>query len=467
MIVRDFVLQNKVVIKNQDMEAWLTLFPPPEGEEYTYGDIESLLKHYGLTGDGVNISKVHAMIKKKIYNRSVLVAQGIPQVDGTDGCYEYFFETEHSTKPKIREDGSVDYSSVNMISCVQAGDIIAVYHPAIPGKAGQNVKGKPLMPRPARELRPYNCMKVSYDERTMTYRALREGRVELSKAAIKIIEVHELTKDIDNTFGDITFNGDIIIHGDVKPGVTITATRTVTVDGVLEGSCVVAGSDVLIKGGVVGDDTSRISAGGNVTADYVQYSTIEANGDVTANTFMGSKIMAKGMIRAGGRIGAIIGGNAYGMCGIETVFAGNDANVRTVLRCGIKENMVQEKLKLERQLKESEERTRARLDEEAELDRRIRLGTASDLEKKRKQELTKEKIENSTYVKETERKIRELADLFERAANPKIVANDEVFENTVIMIDEQQFVVDAPRRQVEFLKDDNGLLRSRRIVVWE
>ncbi len=457
---------NTVVLKDRDMEAWLILVPPPEGTEYSYEEIEELLKKHGVIS-GVNLSKVHAMVKKKIYNRSVLIAQGTPQVDGIDGYFDYSFETERSSKPAIREDGSVDYTSMNVVSCVQAGDIVAVYHPSVPGKGGISVKGRTLLPKPAKELKPYNCVKVSYDEENMTYRALVEGRVELSKAQIKIVEVQELELDIDNTYGNVNFNGDIIIHGDVKPGVTICATRTVTIDGVLEGSNVVAGTDVLVKKGVVGNDTSSIKAGGNVTADYVQYSTIEANGDIIANSFLGSRIFAKGVVRAEGEIGAVIGGAVYGMSGIVTSFAGNDVGVRTILRSGIRQNMMQEKLRLEKKLKESEQQTVKRLDEEAELERNIRLGTANEAQLKRKQELMREKIENSTAVKEMEGKLREINALIERAKDPKIEVDDTLYENTVILIDEQQFLVDSARRQITFYKDETGVLRMKRTVNWE
>ena len=39
----------------------------------------------------------------------------------------------------IREDGSVDYQSMNMVNSVQEGDVLAKYHPAVDGVPGMDV----------------------------------------------------------------------------------------------------------------------------------------------------------------------------------------------------------------------------------------------------------------------------------------------------------------------------------------
>lgn len=229
--------KNKVIFKNHDMEAWISLVKPDDPEEeYSKEDIMKLLKDKGVC-EGINESKLMAVIKKHIYDREVLVAEGRAAVDGIDGYFEYAFETEKKKKtPAIREDGSVDYTSVNVITCVNAGDIIAMYHPAIRGKAGVNVRAKILPPRPAKELKPLFCVHVTYDEQGMVYKAEIDGRVEVTKNKIAIVDLQEFMQSIDIVFGDINFKGDIIIHGNVKPGVSIIATKSITIEGVLEGA---------------------------------------------------------------------------------------------------------------------------------------------------------------------------------------------------------------------------------------
>ena len=132
-----------VMLRNSNMEAWLKLEKPEEGQTYGYSDIQDILTANGVVY-GLNSSRINAMIKKGIYDREVLVATGKSPEEGQDGYYEFIFDVEKNKKPVIREDGSVDYTSVNIITCVDVDDIIAMYHPAIKGSAGSDVKAKVL-----------------------------------------------------------------------------------------------------------------------------------------------------------------------------------------------------------------------------------------------------------------------------------------------------------------------------------
>ena len=58
------------------------------------------------------------MVEQQIYNQEVLIAEGDPAEDGTDGYYDYKFDMNFSKKPKVRPDGSVDYWSIKMVEMV-------------------------------------------------------------------------------------------------------------------------------------------------------------------------------------------------------------------------------------------------------------------------------------------------------------------------------------------------------------
>lgn len=59
-----------------------------------------------------------------------------------------------TAKPKLLPDGSVDYWSVHSIESVTAGQVIAVYHPAVSGEDGIPVKGRPVPAKHGREQMP-------------------------------------------------------------------------------------------------------------------------------------------------------------------------------------------------------------------------------------------------------------------------------------------------------------------------
>ncbi len=89
---------NRVIIKNNDMEAYLNLAPPPEGQYYDLEEMLEFIRSNGVT-TGVSSSRVSAMIKKEIYNHDQMIAEGTPPVAGEDGYFEFFFEA--STLPSI------------------------------------------------------------------------------------------------------------------------------------------------------------------------------------------------------------------------------------------------------------------------------------------------------------------------------------------------------------------------------
>ena len=128
-------------------EAWLYLARPKEGEYYTKEEIIAILEQNGVRA-GLIMSNIIAMAKKGVYERSIKVAMYKDCVQGQNGYYEYAIDTTEINRknPKIREDGSVDYNSVNLFIGVLKDDKICTYHPAqegIPGIGIQRLRGQP------------------------------------------------------------------------------------------------------------------------------------------------------------------------------------------------------------------------------------------------------------------------------------------------------------------------------------
>ena len=146
-------VQPKARITYDEMEAFLTLPVPKEGEEYTLEELLALLEKNQIR-HGIEQETLRKMLRERIYNKEVCIAVGTPVVDGIDGHFDYHFNNNFSKKPKIRPDGSVDYWSINMVEPVEKGQVIAIYKPPVPGEDGMTVKGRPLPAKRARELPP-------------------------------------------------------------------------------------------------------------------------------------------------------------------------------------------------------------------------------------------------------------------------------------------------------------------------
>ena len=142
----------QIRVSHDSMKAYLYL-PGPELESYTVSDVTEALQASGVVY-GIQEDKIQEAIDKQIYNEEVLIAEGDKPEDGVAGYYEYKFDMNFSKQPKVHPDGSVDYWSIKMVEIVTEGQEIAVYHPAVPGVDGMDVKGKPLLAKRGRDLVP-------------------------------------------------------------------------------------------------------------------------------------------------------------------------------------------------------------------------------------------------------------------------------------------------------------------------
>lgn len=325
-----------VRITDDKMEAWLYLEEPENGEEYTK---TGLLEYIALSGvrAGIIASNIAAMVKKGIYRREIKVAQGKHAAEGRAGSYDFYFTPEDLSKgPEIREDGSVDYTSMKSLQNVSKGDQLARYHPAVQGENGYRVTGEILKSPLTKDLPPLSGRGIIRDENDRNlYIANMDGKIQVIDHKVDIQPVHEVKEDVDLLTGTIEFYGDIIIRGNVSTGVVIRAGRNLTIDGTVEGCTLFAGGDIVLKRGVQGNGKAKISARGSVLAEFIEYSDVTAGRDVRANTILNSVISAEERVVLSGRRGAIIGGSVHGLRGIDAQSLGNDTEVKTWVHCGM------------------------------------------------------------------------------------------------------------------------------------
>lgn len=455
----------EIMIRENDMKAFLLINRPEEGESYDKQEVLAALREKGVT-TGINESKIAAMVKKHIYGRQELIAEGTQPEHGQDGYFEYFFPTQKVKTPEIRPDGSVDYTSVNVIHCVTAGDKLAEYHPAVQGRPGVNVKGRTIAAKRAKELRPYFTTGCTYDPETLVYTADKDGKVELAKVRLSVIDLQEFTRDIDNVFGDINFKGDVVIHGSVKPGIKITATKSVTIDGTLEASSINAGGDVIVKGGIMGNGVSDIHCEGDFYADFIEYANVWCKHSISANVLWDCQVFAGDYVHATGKMGAIISGNVYGMAGVDAMFVGNDKEVKTVVSAGVKTEVSKRRKHVEKSVLKLDSELESIEEEMEELQRSVRLGTADDLMQQQLLDLRKDKIQKKTDRKEAEQRLTELDEVVSSAENAEILINNTAYPGSVFMLGEQQIAVEEEKRQMKFAFDENENMVIKPLVKW-
>ena len=128
---KDFIL---LTVDLDKMWADVSITEPltnPEEEErkkLTADDLIKYLNFKGITTGIINerVDEVIDFIDSGIYELDVRVAEAKAPVDGTDGHYEYLVPiADDKAKPKINEDGSVDYYNSLSLAMVNENQVFA------------------------------------------------------------------------------------------------------------------------------------------------------------------------------------------------------------------------------------------------------------------------------------------------------------------------------------------------------
>ena len=356
-----------VKISDDGMTAYLLLGMPEEGAEpYDIDDIMDFIEESGVTY-GVEMSRINGMLIAGMYDREEEFAFGTPMVEGKDGYYEYFFTPETHTGPKVLEDGSVDYQSMHMLQNVRAGDKLALYHHAVEGTEGTDVRGNVIKPTPVKDLKPLKGLNISNEENPDEYVSLIDGKVELKGDRIDIQATHEIKGDVDYLTGRIDFYGDIIVNGNVESGVTLRAGRNIIINGTAAAANLFAGGDIIISKGVTGNQNAKLSARGNVFSNFLEYCNVDAGGNVEANAILDSHVNAGGCVIATGGKGRIIGGYVHGMLGVTSGSAGNNTEIKTIIHAGYEPKTYEEVVRLTNEEKTQSEKLQAVVAEMTEI----------------------------------------------------------------------------------------------------
>lgn len=330
-----------VRLSDDQMRAFLYLMPPGEGKsQYTKEELIAFLKKNDVT-TGYHQSNLTAMIRKKVYRREIEVAAGKDVIHGENGYYEYKFSPERYRAPEVRKDGSVDYTSMSTLENVKKGSVVAVYHHAREGQDGYDVKGNVITADKAKEIPALKGQVVRSPENPDIYFAARDGKIEFRDGAIDIQHVHEINGDVTLITGKVDFLGDVLIHGNVEAGVTICAGRNIEIRGAVEAANLFAGGDITLCHGIQGGKKAKISAKGNIFADFIEHTIVTAGGSIQANAILNARVSADEKVILTGRKGAIIGGYTHAEKGIKATEIGNTAEVRTIVHAGCTKEIYQ------------------------------------------------------------------------------------------------------------------------------
>ncbi len=313
-----------------EMEGYITIVPL-SAHRTPIVDTERFvakIKEEGIVF-GIDEERISEAIRR--YNngedvKEFLVARGKPPEEGKDGRIE--FKVNLSSGPKIDEKGRINYKELDKIKNVEKGQLLAIKWKAIPGKRGTTVTGLGLEPKRTHEALLFAGKNVVTEEKedSTYYYAKENGYIVYQKDRLSVKPLLTIEGDVDYSTGNIRYNGDVRILGDVLPDFVVEAKGNILVFGTAIACKIISKKNVVIRGGVAGKGEGKIFAEGDVDVSYVERGYIEAKGDVYVKTgildseivsygkvfseIKGSKIL-ESRIKAGKGVDAFIVGSPY------------------------------------------------------------------------------------------------------------------------------------------------------------
>ena len=340
IILKDKKIQllSPLVYGKEKLRAYFNVYPSRTGQFPPYREVEEMLR-----GENVIYTVSKEDYEKQIAELDpaaprlvrVLVAEGREPVNCYDDYYEPLINLEKKAG-KLLSDGRIDFKEVDSIIQVQKNQEILLHVPGIKQEDGHDIFGEiiPAQKEPHKGYRKGdNLIQSGFDD--TIYLSGIDGCVQVAKNKVSILPVAMVNGDIDLDYGNIDFNGTVHITGSVKPGFKVKAASDIIVEKDVEDAQLIAGGNITVKLGVVGKESVKLVAGGEVKARFMQNAKVDSQKSVIVeDSIINCDIISYDSIIVNSPTGKIIGGKLVALNEVTASVIGTQNETATSISVG-------------------------------------------------------------------------------------------------------------------------------------
>lgn len=450
----------KVKVTPDKMYAIARFYPPSEGRKRAdLDELERDLSAMKIT-NGVLIDVLKKHVAYPEYCKNIIVAMGTKPVQGTKASIEYKFQTDRKAKPRLNDDGTVDFHHLDNISHVKKGDVLAILTKEDPGKSGMDIYGTEVRPAKVERLVLKHGNNIELTEDGLQLISQVDGHVTLEGDRVFVSNNFDVAADVDNSTGDIDYNGSVTVKGNVRTGFSINAKGNVEIFGVVEGANIYAEGDIILHRGIQGMGKGRLECKGNLISKFIESAEVCVDGYIETDTILHSNISAKGDIYVRGKNGNIIGGKVRSTSLIEATRIGSTMGTMTEVEVGT-DPSVSARLHEIKGLINDKSEERKKLEQLVSLLRKKQ--DAGMLEQDKVpliQSTTKNMILLDSDMKKLTDEYNELSELIAGNKNAKIQARSDVYAGTKVVIAGDFILIHDDLAHVRFKKEKGEIKPS-------
>ncbi len=422
-----------------EMSARMMLLPPSkDGRKRSAEEIKEILSAKWNITNGIDLPAIMSAVEDETYFKTIKIAQGRPPVKGKDGYLTFLFKTEHNYAPRILDDGTADYKNLDIFESVSENEAVIERHPPEDGVNGYTVKGRELPAQKGLTAKLPKGRNTRESEDGKSLIATKSGRVDFIAGRVEISDVYNIRGDVDLSVGNIDFTGDLVIEGNVISGLTLKATGSIEVRGMVDAATIIAGKGIVLKNGIQGVGRGLLRAGGNIAARFIERCAVEAGGDVISDYIVQCTVNAMGSVTMKGHHGKII--SSVVRAGREVIARsiGSPLGDATVIDIGIDTEMRAKLVDMENK----------RIAAKAQLEKlenyaRVLPANVTDSPEKavlRKKLLdSKDEAENEYYAINEE--IERIKEVLSQKSGGKVHVLQTIYQDVKIIIDSIQYIV--------------------------
>lgn len=332
----------ELIVSDDRMHVSMMVHSPQgSGKEMSRAMIHDALELKGICY-GVDEDKIGTVVSGKQYLQMVIIAAGLPAINGEDGRIKDYFPRKAQIKYASKGNGGIDFKSMNLIHNVQKGDIVCEITMPTEPEDGVDVYGQPVRGKNGTMPPIPQGKNIVYSPERDKLLTACEGNLTFRSGRFHVENVFSVSGNVDNSVGNINFTGSVMVHGDVLEGYSVTAKGDITVMGIVEGARLKAGGDILLHKGMRGMKSGVLEAEGDITAKFLEDCNIYAKNNIQAEYIINSEVSCGHDLTLIGKRGAFIGGNCsvYNCMNVKAV--GAPSHIATSVTLGLTPQLMEE-----------------------------------------------------------------------------------------------------------------------------
>lgn len=332
------------------MTEWMFILPPKSGnanvlpEEIAVALDESRIKF------GIDWDLAQRVVNERLYFKMLPIARGQVPVDGTDGKLIECYSRESTLSLKERPDGTIDYKSSGSMQLISIGDVVCRLEPPGEPITGIDVRGSKVPAKPGKPAHFPRIKNTVVSPEGDELRSTISGHIYYDNDQFVVENLLVIDGNVDGTVGNLNYDGDIRVQGDICEGFIVKATKNILVSGMVASAKVVAGGNITVEKGVNGNGMGSLEAKGMICSKFLENCTAVSGGDIIAESVIWSDLFCKGTITVTAGRGVIIGGSVVALESITAKVIGNSSRRPIDITLGCPPEVLERRDKLEAEL---------------------------------------------------------------------------------------------------------------------